>query len=156
MDTQEVTLKQIDDMKAACEDYIKVAEALDRLRTNEDFKLVFEEKYTKEYAIRTVGLLGDGSYNPYNNRKDSKEELYDFSLLLSSILNYQGFCLQQGVYKNIDNISEDVFRDNMIQHLISMYYIGENINKEAHLSGGRVEIGYKGIIAELKVEKIRN
>lgn len=84
----------------------------------------------------------------------SKEELYDFSLLLSSILNYQGFCLQQGVYKNIDNISEDVFRDNMIQHLISMYYIGENINKEAHLSGGRVEIGYKGIIAELKVEKI--
>ncbi|UPZ17809.1 hypothetical protein [Flavobacterium humidisoli] len=83
-----------------------------------------------------------------------KEELYDFSLLLSSILNYQGFSLQQGIYKNIDNISEDIFRDNMIQHLIGMHYIGENLNKEAHLAGGRVEIGYKGIIAELKVEKV--
>lgn len=84
----------------------------------------------------------------------SKEELHDFSLLLSAILNYQGFCSQQGVYKKIDNISEDLFRDNMIQHLIGMPYIGENLNKEAHLSGGRVEIGYKGMIAELKVEKV--
>lgn len=88
MDIQEVTLKQIDDMKAACEDYIKVAEALNRLRTNEDFKLVFEEKYTKEYAIRTVGLLGDGSYNPHNNRKDSKEELYDSLIGISRFQTY--------------------------------------------------------------------
>jgi hypothetical protein len=83
-----------------------------------------------------------------------KEELRNFSLLLSAILNYQGFCLQQGIYKNIDNILEDTFRDNMIQHLIGTPYIGEDLNKEAHLSGGRVEIGYKGLIAELKVEKL--
>ena len=88
MDIQEVTLKQIDEMKAVCEDYIKVAEALDRLRTNEDFKLVFEEKYTKEYAIRTIGLLGDGSYNPHNNRKDSKEELYDSLIGISRFQTY--------------------------------------------------------------------
>jgi hypothetical protein len=82
-----------------------------------------------------------------------KEELTDFSLLLSGILNYQGYCLQQGIYKDIGKVSEDEFRDKLIQHLIGLPYLGENIAKETHLAGGRVEIIYKGIIAELKVEK---
>jgi len=77
----------------------------------------------------------------------------NFLHLLSGILNYQGFCLQQGIYKNESNVSEDDFRDDLIQHLTGLPYIGENINKEAHLAGGRVEIGYKGNVAELKVEK---
>jgi len=81
-----------------------------------------------------------------------KEEKEDFLHLLSGILNYQGFCLQQGVYKNQNKILENTFRDNLIQHLIGLPYLGESISKEAHLAGGRIEIGYNGIIAELKVE----
>jgi hypothetical protein len=81
------------------------------------------------------------------------DEKNNFLHLLSGILNYQGFCLQQGIYKNEPNVSEDDFRDDLIQHLTGLPYIGENINKEAHLAGGRVEIGYKGNVAELKVEK---
>lgn len=84
----------------------------------------------------------------------NKKEKENFLHLLSGILNYQGFCTQQGVYKNQNKVSEDNFRDNLIQHLIGLPYIGEEISKEAHLAGGRIEIDYKGIIAELKVESI--
>lgn len=82
-----------------------------------------------------------------------KEEMDTFALLLNGIVNYQGYCLQQGIYKNVASMTEDTLRDNLIQHLIGIPYIGEDVNKEAHLAGGRVEIGYKGLIAELKVEK---
>ncbi|WKN32113.1 hypothetical protein PZB74_01940 [Porifericola rhodea] len=81
-----------------------------------------------------------------------KEEKEDFLNLLSGILNYQGFCLQQGVYKGQNKVLEDDFRDRLIQHLIGLPYLGEEISKEAHLAGGRIEIGYRGLIAELKVE----
>jgi len=80
-------------------------------------------------------------------------EKNDFLKLLSGILNYQGYSLQSGIYKNIDSIPEDTFRDNMIQHLTGLNYLGAEIVKESHLSGGRIEIAYKGLIAELKVEK---
>ncbi|MBG6233494.1 hypothetical protein IWX76_000049 [Pedobacter sp. CAN_A7] len=79
-------------------------------------------------------------------------ELKDFLLLLRGILNYQGFCLQHGTYKSKNKVLESVFRDQLIQHLVGIPYLGEQIIKEAHLAGGRVEIGYKGIIAELKSE----
>ncbi|MGX9987223.1 hypothetical protein [Soonwooa purpurea] len=86
-----------------------------------------------------------------------KTEKEDFLFLLSGILNYQAFSIQQGIYKNIGSMSEDVFRDDLIRHLIGLPYLGEQIIKESHLSGGRVEISFKGIIAELKVEtKISN
>lgn len=86
-----------------------------------------------------------------------KTEKENFLFLLSGILNYQAFSIQQGMYKNISSMSEDVFRDDLIRHLIGLPYLGEQIIKESHLSGGRVEISFKGIIAELKVEtKISN
>ncbi|MDR6564191.1 MULTISPECIES: hypothetical protein [unclassified Arcicella] len=81
-----------------------------------------------------------------------KEEKSNFIKLLQGVLNYQGFSIQHGIFKNVDSMKEDVFRDKLIQHLIGLQYLGENITKEGHLSGGRVEISYNGIIAELKVE----
>ena len=82
-----------------------------------------------------------------------KGEKHDFIQLLSGILNYQGFSIQQGRFKNINSLSESQFRDELIRHLIGLPSLGENIIKEGELSGGRVEILYKGIVAELKVEK---
>lgn len=82
-----------------------------------------------------------------------KEEKNNFLSLLSGILNYHGFCLQQGTYKGVTSIREDDFRDKLLQHLIAIPYLGEEISKEPHLAGGRVEIEYRGSIVELKVEK---
>lgn len=82
----------------------------------------------------------------------NREERDNFLCLLRGIVNYQGFCLQQGKYKDQDKVPENQFRDHLIQHLIGLPYIGEEISKEAHLAGGRIEIGYRGLIAELKVE----
>jgi len=78
---------------------------------------------------------------------------HNFLILLSGILNYQGFCLQQGIFSGVDNLSEHEFRDQLIQHLIAQPHIGEKIVKESHIGGGRVEISFNGIIAELKVER---
>ena len=82
----------------------------------------------------------------------NREERDNFLCLLRGILNYQGFCLQQGKYKEQDKVPENEFRDHLIQHLIGLPYLGEEISKESHLAGGRIEIGYRGLIAELKVE----
>jgi hypothetical protein len=82
-----------------------------------------------------------------------REEMENFTQLLSGIANYQGYCLQHGIYKEQDSTSEDEFRDNLIQHLVGLPYVGEHVIKEGHLAGGRVEISFHGIVAELKVEK---
>lgn len=82
-----------------------------------------------------------------------QQELSHFTHLLQGIVNYQGFCAQHGIYKEQNSTSEDTFRDNLIQHLVQRTQLGEHISKEAHLAGGRVEISFHGIVAELKVEK---
>ncbi|MEO6723647.1 MAG: hypothetical protein ABIN67_24985 [Ferruginibacter sp.] len=82
-----------------------------------------------------------------------KEELENFIVLLSAILNYQGYCYQQAIYKDQSNISEDKFRDTLIQYLSARPELASSLVKEGVIAGGRVEINYKGIVAELKVEK---
>lgn len=80
------------------------------------------------------------------------QERNDFIRLLNGITNFQGYCLQSGIYKNISSLKEDHFRDTLIQHLMANPLIGGAIIKESHVAGGRVEITFKGHIAELKVE----
>lgn len=82
-----------------------------------------------------------------------QDELENFMILLSAILNYQGYCYQQAIYKNEHNISEDKFRDKLIEYLSARSELASSLVKEGIIAGGRVEINFKGIIAELKVEK---
>jgi hypothetical protein len=77
----------------------------------------------------------------------------NFLKLLSGVLNFQGYCLQAGTYKGKSDVAEDTFRDSMLQYLNSLHYLGAEVIKEPHVAGGRIEIYYKGLIAELKVEK---
>lgn len=91
----------------------------------------------------------------YNNPLLAKMEIQDrndFITLLNGITNFQGYCLQSGVYKNTASLKEDQFRDSLIQHLMANPLIGGSITKESHVAGGRVEIAYRGHVAELKVE----
>jgi len=81
------------------------------------------------------------------------EDKSNFLKLLNGVLNYQGYCLQAGIYKGSDKVMEDVFRDNMLQYLNALNYLGAEVIKEPQLAGGRIEIYYKGLIVELKVEK---
>ena len=85
-------------------------------------------------------------------RQLEKSEIKDFFRLLNALVNYQGFCLQNGVYKKVKSLLENKFRDNLIQHLIANPTIGGEVNKETEISGGKVEIQYRGFIVELKVE----
>jgi len=80
-------------------------------------------------------------------------ELDHFIILLSGILNYAGYCALHGIFKKVSNLSEDDFRDRLIAYLSANPMIGGDIIKEGHIAGGRVEIRYQDVIAELKVEK---
>lgn len=82
-----------------------------------------------------------------------KTDYHNFIKLLNGILSFQGYCAQVGTYKNVNSLTESEFRDNMIQYLHAKSS-GEDIIVEASVAGGRIEITYKGIIAELKVEKV--
>lgn len=109
---------------------------------NSLFQTGFETIDKKVFEIYTNPLLANIDLNNRN----------DFIKLLNGITNFQGYCLQSGLYKNISSLKEDQFRDNLIQHLTANPQIGGNITKESQVAGGRVEITYKGHIAELKVE----
>lgn len=82
-----------------------------------------------------------------------EDELDHFLILLSAILNYSGYCAQYGIYKEKTDISEDQFRDKLIEYISANSTVASDITKEGYIGGGRVEIRYKDIIAELKVEK---
>ncbi|MNU12575.1 hypothetical protein D3C71_05990 [compost metagenome] len=101
---------------------------------------LIDEKISEIYSNSLLNRLNENDKN-------------NFLMLLNGICNFQGFCLQRAKYKEINSIKEDEFRDDLIQHLTANPNIGEDIIKEAHVAGGRVEIIYKGIIVELKVEK---
>lgn len=100
-------------------------------------------------------MMDKKSFELYNDpliKQLDNEEKNNFFTILNGIINYQGYCLQSGKYKGVKNCKEDKFRDELIQHLTANPNIGENISKEAHNAGGRVEITFKGIPTELKVE----
>lgn len=80
-------------------------------------------------------------------------ELNHFIILLSGILNYAGYCALHGIFKKVTHLTEDDFRDRLIAYLSANPMVGGDLIKEGHLAGGRVEIRYQDIIAELKVEK---
>jgi hypothetical protein len=81
------------------------------------------------------------------------QEREDFVLFLSSILNYQGHCAERGTYRGVSELDEEAFRNNLFTALDMDRELASQIIKEGHLAGGRVEISYRGIIAELKVER---
>jgi len=83
----------------------------------------------------------------------AEEEINDFTVLLSAILNYQGYCAQYGIYKNKNDLKEVDFRDKLIEFLSADRQLVKMISKEEELAGGKVEINYAGIPVELKVEK---
>lgn len=87
--------------------------------------------------------------NPHIESK----ELEHFTILLSAILNYSGYCSSYGIYKGIDNINEEEFRDRLIAYMSTNPMLTSSIIKESHVAGGRIEIRYENIIAELKVKK---
>lgn len=118
-------------------------------------KVSSKENYLINSGFPGLDDIGNEIIQKFENELPNlnPKELKDFSILLSGVLNYQGTCLNQGFYKNQNDVSEDTFRDNMIQHLQSNPLIGQEIVKESYVAGGRVEISFRGIIAELKVEK---
>ncbi|HEY4064155.1 MAG TPA: hypothetical protein VGM30_19750 [Puia sp.] len=82
-----------------------------------------------------------------------QEEKRDFVLLLSNILNYQGYCAEQGTYKGVEEVSEAEFKEQLLTFLIAGMRLPKLVRKEEEVAGGRVEINYNGVILELKVER---
>ena len=105
---QSVTLEQCAEMREDCKKYIDKADALKRLVSNADFKLVFTEGYIKDYAARLVGLLGEQNLNLAGNKALEREEIMES---LHGVARFQTY--MNNVYKlanqavnQLENITE--------------------------------------------------
>lgn len=72
------------------------------------------------------------------------QEREDFALLLSSILNYQGHCAERGIYKGVYDLSEQQFRDRLIDFLDADYRLTSSIVKEGSWPAERWRLIIKG------------
>ena len=84
------------------------------------------------------------------NRRLSSNEVNNVCELLQWVINYQKYCNDSGIYKETNYISEADFKKDIIRFFHP--HIGADLNIESETSGGRVEIIYKKIPLELKVE----
>ena len=103
MSTQEVTLEQIDEMKANCKRAIDVANALDRLHKNTDFKTVFLDNYMRDDVVRLVGLLGEQTINLGGKKYEHREEIQE---RLIGVARFQEY--MRNVFRLADQAENDL------------------------------------------------
>ena len=103
MSIQEVTLEQIDEMKANCKRAIDVANALDRLHKNADFKTVFLDNYMKDDVVRLVGLLGEQTINLGGKKDEHREEIQE---RLIGVARFQEY--MRNVFRLADQAENDL------------------------------------------------
>ena len=109
MSTQhDVTLEQIAEMREDCKRYIDRADAINRLTNNADFKLVFMEGYTKDYAARLVGLLGEQNLNLGGNKALEREEIMESLHGVARLQTYMNsvYKLANQAVNQLESISE--------------------------------------------------
>ncbi len=71
--------------------HLKMGEALNRLRNNEDFQLVIEENYLKQKALASVSLLAVPQIVQEGRRPGIMEDLISCSNLQYFFATVQGF-----------------------------------------------------------------
>lgn len=71
------TREDLQELKAECKKKIALAEALERLRQNKDFKEVFIDFYTEKEAIRLVKLLGDQTVNMGSSKEAFRNDIQE-------------------------------------------------------------------------------
>ncbi len=86
-DRVHLTWEQAERERKTCEHYIKLGDALGRLTQNEDFKLLIQEEYLKEEAVRLVDLLTEQTWMEEKAARDNHREKLHESLLAISYLN---------------------------------------------------------------------
>lgn len=80
----------------------------------------------------------------------SPGHLSDFVAALSAITNYMGINLQQALYKEGTDVSEAEFQNKLLYHL--RLWLGEEVFEAPRQAGGPVDIRYRSVTIELKVE----
>jgi hypothetical protein len=79
------------------------------------------------------------------------EEINNACDLLKWVIDYQQYCNDSGIYKEVTELTEADFKKDIIRFFHP--HIGADLNIESETAGGKVEIIYKKIPLELKVEK---
>ena len=87
-ETISVTREELSALKSHCEKQISLAQAMERLENNSDFKEVFTENYLKNEAYRLVGLLSDASINMGNEKDKHREEIEERMIGIARFQEY--------------------------------------------------------------------
>jgi hypothetical protein len=103
------TVQEIELSIKEANDLVKAANALDRLRKNRDFKLLIEDGYFKDEAVRLVGLKADpGVQQPEKQTKIIREidAIGSFRNYLSTI--YQRASWAEGAIEQAERELEEI------------------------------------------------
>ena len=80
---RELTQEQVNELREQYRNKIEVNEALNRLYSNPDFKLVFLKTYLEEEPSRVVSLLSEPSHNFGQSKEDNRTNAYEILIGIS-------------------------------------------------------------------------
>ena len=80
------------------------------------------------------------------------DELPDLWDMLDALTNLLATYAQEAIYKGISDVSEKEFQATVLRDL--RLKLGQDVQEHTSQAGGVIDIRYRGVIVELKVEKV--
>lgn len=100
-----ITFDEAQEIRENCKHTIALADALTRLYSNPDFKMVFIDHYMEKEPSRLVHLLGDASVNMGDKKEAIREDVHERMI---GIARFAEFI--RGVYA-MANMAENTLKD---------------------------------------------
>jgi hypothetical protein len=116
-----LTPDELVEYKADLNKYVELAEALNRLHYNSDFKTVFLDHYLMKEPARIVGLLGEDQYNVGGKKAEHREDIHE---MMIGISRFSQFCRR--VFQYADSAKKSL--DDLREAEAEFYASGNAIN----------------------------
>lgn len=100
-----ITFDEAQEIRENCKHTIALADALTRLYSNPDFKMVFINHYMEKEPARLVHLLGDASVNMGDKKEAIREDVHERMI---GIARFAEFI--RGIYA-MANMAENTLKD---------------------------------------------
>lgn len=106
--TTEITIEQAQQLRSNCKEAIALAESLERLHNNADFKAVFLDEFITKTPARLVGLLADASINMGTKKNEHREDLQERMIGIARLSEYMRnvFNMANQATKTLSDLNE--------------------------------------------------
>ena len=103
-----ITAEQANQIRLDCQHQIDLAQSLERLHNNEDFKKVFIKEYTEKESARLVSLLSEASFNMSGKKQEYREDIQERMLGIARFEEFirNTFRLAEQAEKTLDDLAQ--------------------------------------------------